>query len=228
LPAVGLPDLPTYAALQVPGYGELKFYVGNDSGVYFTTDGGNTFFDATRPLGLPNTVVFDLAYTPSKGMLTAFTYGRGSWQLDIGNNVPTTIITYLEGYRGNRTKLKAQVELYKPGTNQLLEVHTGNLTAAGRFPVNFSYNGTADMRVRVSGFLSVKLNSIVTSTGQFSTSTMYAGDTDSDNAITQIDVAAVQAKLGQFSATSADIDGDGQVTANDLKLVQNNVGRVGQ
>jgi hypothetical protein len=228
MPAVGLPDLPAYAAIQIPGYGEQKFFVGNDAGVYFTTDGGNTFFNATAPLGLPSAVVFDLAYTPTKGILTAFTYGRGSWQLDIGNNVPVAIYAYLEGYRGNRAKLKAQVEFYRAGTNQLIEVHSGNLTPAGWFTTTLSYNGTADMRVRVPGFLSVKMNSIVTSNGTFNTPKMYAGDTDQDNSITQADVAAVQSLLGRFSRTSADIDGDGSVTINDLKLVQGNLGRVGQ
>ena len=83
------------------------------------------------------------------------------------------------------------------------------------------------MRVRVNGFLSVKLNSVVTSTGQFKAA-MYAGDTDNSNSITQADVNAVQALLGQYSTTSADVNGDGQVTVDDLAIVQGNLGRVGQ
>jgi hypothetical protein len=228
LPANGLPDLPTYAAIQLPGYGEQRFFVGNDAGVYTTVDGGATFFNATVPLGLPSAVVFDLAYTPTTGILTAFTYGRGSWQLNVGNNVPVSIYPYLEGYKGNRAKLRAQVELYRINTNQLIEVHSGNLTPAGWFVQRFSYSGTADMRVRVPGFLSIKMDGIVTVTGTFNTPKMFAGDTDGDNAVTQLDVDNVQSLVGQFSQGPADIDGDGRVTIDDLKLVQRNVGRVGQ
>jgi hypothetical protein len=76
LMGTGLPNVPTSSVLLDPG-GTL--YVGDDQGVYRSTDGGTTWskFGAS----LPTVIVSDLEYSPALSMLAAGTYGRGVWEI---------------------------------------------------------------------------------------------------------------------------------------------------
>lgn len=74
-----LPDTPANA-LAVDG-GTL--YVGTDVGVFCSENGGETWENATRPLGLPNVQVNDLQFVPGTGYLNAATFGRGLWRLKL-------------------------------------------------------------------------------------------------------------------------------------------------
>lgn len=53
-------------------------YLGTDSGVYVSADGGSTWAQAGS--GLPNAAIYDLTFTAS-GFLVAATHGRGAWEL---------------------------------------------------------------------------------------------------------------------------------------------------
>ena len=56
-------------------------YIGNDTGVYQTTDGGTTW---TRfGTGLPNAQVLDLDLNNNLRILAAGTHGRGMWEISI-------------------------------------------------------------------------------------------------------------------------------------------------
>lgn len=67
-----LPDLPTYKIVLDPRNGHL--YVGNDNGVYQSTDGGVSW--ARFGAGLPNVQVRDLVLSQTLNTLSAGTHGR--------------------------------------------------------------------------------------------------------------------------------------------------------
>lgn len=60
------------------------WYVGTEIGVFVTFDGGTTWSDVTRSMGLPPARVTVLEIVPQTGYLMAATYGRGVWSLPIG------------------------------------------------------------------------------------------------------------------------------------------------
>lgn len=92
----GLPDIPANTVAIDP-INANRIFVGTDVGVYESVDGGDTFyaFSTGLPAGL---VVTDLEVDNSPHVLTAGTYGRGAWQMDLeggtgnalGNGVPVT------------------------------------------------------------------------------------------------------------------------------------------
>ena len=223
-----LPDLPVNTLALVPSATGNTIYVGTDAGVYYTSDGGKNWFDATVPLGMPRVTVNQLVFAPSTGYLNAFTYGRGVWRLQVGNTVPFSAYPYLQGYRGDRSRLKATLAFYATGTNVLLETRQVNLTATGFANLNISYKGNADLLIKVPGFLTRRIPAINTdSTGALRTPIMYAGDVNGDDVVDANDLNAITAKLGQFTSGPEDIDGDGRVTTNDVALAQANQGQRG-
>ena len=76
-----LPNIPINKALIDPDKPDTLYYVATDIGVFMSRDGGQTWGDATRPLGLPNVQVNDLALIPGTGYLLAATFGRGAWRI---------------------------------------------------------------------------------------------------------------------------------------------------
>jgi hypothetical protein len=73
----GLPDVPANAILFDPNNPKI-IYVGNDFGVYLSTDAGNTWRDFNRGLW-DATQVVDLVPGPNN-MLRAATHGKGMFQ----------------------------------------------------------------------------------------------------------------------------------------------------
>ncbi len=74
-----LPDLPTYAIALDRRFTPNILYVGNDGGVYFSTDLGAHW--ARFGMGLPNAQVADLKLNLTLGILAAGTHGRGVWEI---------------------------------------------------------------------------------------------------------------------------------------------------
>jgi hypothetical protein len=74
-----LPDLPTYSMAVDPRVTPNVLYVGNDSGVYISTDEGVTW--SRFQTGLPNAQVADLKLNTDLNLLVAATHGRGVWQI---------------------------------------------------------------------------------------------------------------------------------------------------
>jgi photosystem II stability/assembly factor-like uncharacterized protein len=72
-----LPDLPTYSLALDPRTGTL--YVGNDDGVYFSTDQGNTW--SRFGAGLPHAQVREIELNTDLQILAAGTHGRGLWEI---------------------------------------------------------------------------------------------------------------------------------------------------
>ncbi len=76
-----LPDVPTNAVIVDP-YNSGHIYVGNDIGIFVSTDGGATW-EAFQD-GLPPAVlVFDLKISPSNRKLRVATHGNGAFQRDL-------------------------------------------------------------------------------------------------------------------------------------------------
>lgn len=79
-----LPDVPTNT-IAIDPLNSDNLYVGNDLGVYFSENGGNSweiFSDA-----LPEaTMIYDLNVSPSNRKLRIATHGHGIWQRDFVND----------------------------------------------------------------------------------------------------------------------------------------------
>lgn len=83
----GLPNVPANTVIMLDS-GDI--YVGNDVGVFRSADGGSTFLPFMD--GLPQgAVVTDLKYTDATQTLSAGTYGRGVWQIQLGACATITI-----------------------------------------------------------------------------------------------------------------------------------------
>lgn len=61
------------------------YYVGTDEGVHMTINGGGAWTDLNNNRGLPYVQVNALDTRGGTGKLTAATFGRGIWQIDVGN-----------------------------------------------------------------------------------------------------------------------------------------------
>lgn len=75
-----LPDVP-HNAVVVQSDAPDRVYVANDVGVFVSTDRGECWQRLTR--NLPNVPVVDLVYHEGDATLTAATYGRSIWRIDI-------------------------------------------------------------------------------------------------------------------------------------------------
>lgn len=81
-----LPDIPVHTIAVDPNHSDTLF-VGTDLGIFRTVDGGTTW--TTFDHGLPNVMVTDLIIsttTGPSGAMRAATYGRGIWELAVGND----------------------------------------------------------------------------------------------------------------------------------------------
>ena len=91
----GLPDVPTSAVFIDPSF-PTHIYVGNDIGVFVSTDGGISWHDFRN--GLPEVVsVLDLTLSLSNRKLRASTHGNGVYQITlleqpIAVNLPETTL----------------------------------------------------------------------------------------------------------------------------------------
>jgi photosystem II stability/assembly factor-like uncharacterized protein len=87
--ATGLPQIPINTIARDPYAPTTTWYVGNDVGVFMTTNSGSTWSNMTQPLGLPNVQVNDLKVNTATGYLYAGTFGRGMWRIKLVN--PATL-----------------------------------------------------------------------------------------------------------------------------------------
>ncbi len=87
-----LPNLPTNTVLLLD---ESDMIVGNDGGMFRSADGGLTFtpYMDGLPQGL---VVTDLKYNNLQNIVTAGTYGRGAWQVDVDPVRPIVVFDSIE------------------------------------------------------------------------------------------------------------------------------------
>jgi hypothetical protein len=75
----GLPNVPANTLLVLS---PNDIYVGTDVGIFKSSDGGHNFVPFM--MGLPEgLVITDLEYTAATQTITAGTYGRGAWQINV-------------------------------------------------------------------------------------------------------------------------------------------------
>lgn len=79
----GLPDVSLNAIARDLDNPASTWWVAMDSGVFETTNAGQTWANAGSAYGLPNVIVEDLAAVPGTRFLNAGTYGRGMWRLPL-------------------------------------------------------------------------------------------------------------------------------------------------
>ncbi len=77
----GLPDLPTNTVLIDPSNSDFV-YVGNDLGVFFSDNGGDSWEDFNEELP-EATMVYDLNYSPANNKVRIATHGHGIYQRDL-------------------------------------------------------------------------------------------------------------------------------------------------
>ena len=77
----GLPDVPALAVTVNPRNPDMVF-VGTDSGVFESPNGGRTWLPANG--NLVSTIVHDLVFRPDTSELFLFTHGRGAFRVDVG------------------------------------------------------------------------------------------------------------------------------------------------
>ncbi len=78
-----LPAIDIYDLTRDPKDPINTWFVASPIGVFTTTDKGSTWFDATRPLGLPNVEVTSIQAVSQTGYLNVATFGRGIWRFDL-------------------------------------------------------------------------------------------------------------------------------------------------
>lgn len=78
--STGLPDVPTNGIAIDPLYPDT-LYIGNDIGVYCSTNGGTSWFPFGG--GLPRVSVFEVAIQPTSRKLRIATHGRGMWEIPL-------------------------------------------------------------------------------------------------------------------------------------------------
>jgi len=88
----GLPNVPANTVLALS---DLDVIVGIDTGVFRSTDGGQTVLPMMD--GMPEgVVVTDLKYNAQQNVVTAGTYGRGAWQTSLAPVAPILLFDSIE------------------------------------------------------------------------------------------------------------------------------------
>jgi len=238
-----LPDIATNCICCFPRNNGQELAVGTDIGVFYTVDTGATWHNITAPNQLPNVQVNKLYYTPGTKLLSAGTYGRGIWQIDMTNPLYTvvsgggggggapppppnvTLAPYLQSYVGSRTKLSANIQVFQ-GNSTVLNQNI-QMTAAGYLKFQLPSIGTYDILISINGFLHRRLVAQVINKDVTLRPSLLNGDINRDNSVTIADLTQARQKLGRFTVGPEDADGDGQVTQNDLDIISKNIPQVG-
>jgi len=76
----GLPDAPVHC-VTIPAAHPERVYICGDAGVFVSDDQGASWANLTS--NLPNVIVVDLVYHETDHLLTAATYGRSIWRLQV-------------------------------------------------------------------------------------------------------------------------------------------------
>lgn len=87
-----LPDVPS-SAIVINPFNTQQLFFGNDIGVYFSPDAGNTWYEYM--IGLPQSaMILDLSIVRSDNRIRAVTHGNGVYEADIENLVPVELTSF--------------------------------------------------------------------------------------------------------------------------------------
>ncbi|MCX6166209.1 MAG: T9SS type A sorting domain-containing protein [Ignavibacteriae bacterium] len=108
-----LPDVPTHSVAVDPVYPQ-NVYVGNDLGVYVSTNGGTNWYEYRS--GMPYALVFDLTVVNVSRKLRATTHGNGIWERKLIAN-PVAV-------QNNNSEIPKEYKLYQNYPNPFNPVTT--------------------------------------------------------------------------------------------------------
>jgi photosystem II stability/assembly factor-like uncharacterized protein len=172
-----LPDVPT-SAICIDPFNSSTLYVGNDLGVYYSLDNGNTWNDLNSGI-IGTALVMDLAVSPIDKKLVVATHGRGVYKISLSsitrvefnsNSIPNGFAlqqNYPNPFNGG-TVIKFSIPeladvsliLYDITGKQIKVLISGNLSA-GQHQVSI---GSKDFEKLTSGVYLYKLSTLRFST----------------------------------------------------------------
>ena len=234
-----IPDINTNTiALDVDAPNNT-YYIGNDVGVFMTSNGGATWTNATQPLGLPNVQVNELAAIPGQRALYAATFGRGIWKISLGATYNVSGQITLEGISNPAATVipvNPVTFIFTPVGGGTPVIATQTLGANGAFSITGLAPGSYNLSAKGDKWL--RATTIVNATAGNVTGanlTLLAGDCNNDNNIDPTDFGVfVSAYNTVYVANSntgydptADFNNDGSVDATDFGLFVGNYNKVG-
>lgn len=234
--ATALPDTPANAVARDKTYPQTMWYLATDVGVFATGDAGATWYNATAPLGLPNTQVNDIKAVNGTNRLVAATYGRGMWSITMSNLQNVTGTVEYQDYLPPTNPRPATFEFRTPGTTTV--VYSVGLSFGGGGPKGFTIGvsliGTYDVAVKGSNWLrKVIPNVVITPTGASGlVFSLKNGDCDGDNEVAIGDYAMLSASYGLILGdpgfvAATDLNGDDGTDIGDFAILSANYGDLG-
>jgi photosystem II stability/assembly factor-like uncharacterized protein len=139
-----LPDVPTHSVAVDPVYPQ-NVYVGNDLGVYVSTNGGTSWYEYRA--GMPYTLIFDLTIVNVSRKLRATTHGNGIWERKLIANPVAVPVT--------GTEVPIEYKLYQNYPNPFNPVTTI------KFDIPSRIGKTAYVKIDVYDLLGKKISSLV-------------------------------------------------------------------
>jgi photosystem II stability/assembly factor-like uncharacterized protein len=206
-------------------------YVGTDVGVFYTTTGGGTWYNATQPLGLPNVQVMDLRAVAGTRYLNAATYGRGIWHIPLQAQNPQSIDGTVT-LQSCSNPAQPITFILRPTNGNAAFARTVTLTASGGFTLPNVPGQSYTLAIKGVKWLQRDVNVNATSGATGVTATLLAGDVNNDNMINIEDFGLLAAAYGSAPGNTnwnpnADLNCDGVVDINDFELLAANYGLSG-
>jgi len=139
-----LPDVPTHSVAVDPVYPQ-NVYVGNDLGVYVTTNSGTNWYEYRT--GMPYALVFDLTIVNVSRKLRATTHGNGIWERKLLAN-PIVV-------QNNNTEIPKEYKLYQNYPNPFNPVTTI------KFDIPASKGKTGFTKIEIFDLLGKEISSLI-------------------------------------------------------------------
>lgn len=139
-----LPDVPTHSVAVDPVYPQ-NIYVGNDLGIYVSTNGGTSWYEYRT--GMPYALVFDLTIVNVSRKLRATTHGNGIWERKLISN-PVAV-------QNNNSEIPKDYKLYQNYPNPFNPVTTI------KFDIPTLKGKTGYVKIDVYDLLGKKISSLI-------------------------------------------------------------------
>ena len=214
-----LPDTPMYSVeldVRGPGPADDRIWVGNDAGVFASTNLGTTWSEFGA--GLPNAQAKDLEYMPSIGVLAIGTHGRGMWQISVPDVTAPVAFDDRFHFATAPHRLSFRFNENVAPSLSLADVTLQNLTTSQTVPTG-SMSLAYDARLDTATIMFPGFAQGVLPDGRYRLTLNGATITD----------AAGNPMAGshtfEFTFLRGDANGDGRVNLNDFNILAANFGQ---